>query len=270
MIMMRQPFIYALLLFSCASPSWTSAEEYPPDGGMPALFAEGKYFLKGRNPVRLCVDPDWEPYERLDENGRHVGIIAGYFSLLQKRSTIRMEVEPTRNWAQSMEFIKQRRCDIISALNDSEERNTYLSFTAPFIREPSVLITRADVNHPVRLQDMAGKTMAVVAGYIYDTNLRLDYPDIERIYVDNIQDGLRQVAEGKIDGILGRRLAMDYWIRKLRLDSLAASELIQYQSLLRIGVRNDYGELYLILNRAIKSLNNQDHRRLRQAYIIPR
>jgi hypothetical protein len=29
-------------------------------------------------PVRLCVDPEWAPFEYLDDQGRHQGMAADY------------------------------------------------------------------------------------------------------------------------------------------------------------------------------------------------
>ena len=49
--------------------SWAFAAEQTA----PALGPEERAYLAGHPDVRLCVDPDWMPYERLGADGRHQG-----------------------------------------------------------------------------------------------------------------------------------------------------------------------------------------------------
>ena len=41
-----------------------------------------KDYLKNKKVINLCVDPDWMPYEMI-ENGKHVGMTADYIKLLE-------------------------------------------------------------------------------------------------------------------------------------------------------------------------------------------
>jgi len=47
--------------------------------------AEQAYLDRVRS-VKMCVDPDWEPFERINEQGRHEGIGADLVQLVAQRS----------------------------------------------------------------------------------------------------------------------------------------------------------------------------------------
>lgn len=97
-------------------------------------------------PLRLCVDPDWAPYEWLDEDGRHRGIAADLLRLIAKGAGVGLQLVPTATWDESVSFARSGKCDALSFLNETPERRTWLSFTKPYFFDRNVIITRAE--HP--------------------------------------------------------------------------------------------------------------------------
>ena len=53
---------------------------------------EEKEHLAAKGRVTMCVDPDWMPYERIDEQGKHVGIAADFMFEFQKRIPVPIEL----------------------------------------------------------------------------------------------------------------------------------------------------------------------------------
>ena len=68
------------------------------------LSNEEKSFLAEHPTVRMCADPGWLPYDKLDARGRHSGIFADYHALFRARIEIEVEMVPTRTWAECLEL----------------------------------------------------------------------------------------------------------------------------------------------------------------------
>ncbi len=99
-------------------------------------------YLSQKRTVTMCVDPDWAPFERLDENGTHVGIAADLIQLVVQRTGLDIKPLPVRTWDESLAASKDGRCQIMSFLNQTPERERWLRFTSPIFLDPNVLITR--------------------------------------------------------------------------------------------------------------------------------
>lgn len=57
--------------------------------------------------ITMCVDPDWEPYERMDEYGNFKGIAADLVELISERLEVPFVVVPTVDWDETLEVSKQ-------------------------------------------------------------------------------------------------------------------------------------------------------------------
>mgnify|MGYP001591631110 FL=1 len=80
-------------------------------------------YLDNNPALELCVDPDWMPYEKLDANGQHVGLVAEYFSLFESRLNIKFKVLETTSWEETQGLCQEQKCDIVSALNKTQKRS---------------------------------------------------------------------------------------------------------------------------------------------------
>ena len=108
------------------------------------LSPEEREFLQRKGRVKMCVDPEWLPLEKI-EGGVHIGIAADYMAIMQDFLTIPIELVPVKSWTQSVELAKARRCDIFSLAMPTPERLEYMQFTPPYLRFPLVLASRSRV-----------------------------------------------------------------------------------------------------------------------------
>lgn len=246
-------FFLALLLAPSAS---VMAEQTAP---------EETAYLQAHPELRLCVDPDWMPYERLDSDGHYQGLIAEYMALFQQRLGVRFRPVPVTSWSETRARYEAGECDIVSALNVSAERIRHLDFTQPYVESPAVLVV-AEGSPANRLEDLAGRGLGMVEGYIYESKLRHDYPAINLEFVANMQEGLSRVARGELDATLGPLFLVAYSIQQQGLEGLKMVGNTEYQDQLRIGVRKGDSLLHAILNRQVQALSAEDHARIRRAW----
>jgi two-component system, NarL family, sensor histidine kinase EvgS len=62
-------------------------------------------FLEKHGIIRMCVDPDWMPFERINQISLHEGIAADFVQLMATRLGISIKLVQTSNWEESKKII---------------------------------------------------------------------------------------------------------------------------------------------------------------------
>ncbi|CCQ73157.1 transporter substrate-binding domain-containing protein [Magnetospira sp. QH-2] len=236
---------------------------------IPLSDPEAEYLYRN-GPITMCVDPDWMPYERIDEDGNHVGMAADYINLLEKRIGTPIRLIPSANWSESLVLAKARKCDILSSLNDTPERRVFLNFTVPYIKSPLVLVTQNDVPFLDGLKDVYKRSLAVPKGYAHGEFVRRDYKNIPVVDVASVQDGLERVSKGEVFAHFGSLYVVVNEIQRVQLSNLKVNSQTEYQNRLSVGVRNDAPLLLAILDRAVRSITPEEHIQIRRKWTATR
>lgn len=250
------------MLFSC----WVFYASAEPL----TLNASEQTYLLNHPVINMCVDPDWLPYEKLNSQGQHIGLVAEYMDLLQSRLNVTFKVKKTNSWDETQKLYQKGTCDIVSALNKTVEREQYLVFTQPYIKSPAVLVLNEKNVQDSQLDDLKGKNLAMVKGYVYDAKLRQQYPEINIVYQPNMDSALKKVASGEVDATLGPLFLSFALTQELGLDNLKIMGDAEYQDELCIGIKKDNTILAAIFNKAVESLTSEDNAMIRKTWASKR
>jgi ABC-type amino acid transport substrate-binding protein len=117
-----------------------------------------------------------------------------------------------------------------------------------------------------QLSDLNGKTLGMVKGYIYDSKLRKQYPDINIKYYPNMNEALISVSNKKIDATMGPLFLLFALTKELNLNNLKIMGDSEYQDELRIGIQKDNQVLTSILSKAVLSLTDKDNAQIRKRW----
>gem|GEM_PF-6211798 len=228
-----------------------------------------KNYLKTKKQITMCIDPNWAPYEIIDDNGDYVGLSADYFDIFQQMIPIPITLVKTRSWDDSVQFAKARKCDILSMLNKSPERSKYLNFTEPYIRAKVVLVARDDVVYLDGLESLSGRTLAVVKNYVYEEIVSNSHPEINIVTVKNLAEGVQKVSDGSVYAAIGSLMTILKQIQELGLTNLKIAGPANLQNKFCIGARNDEPELVSIFDKAIKGVDQETKNKiLRRWYTV--
>jgi len=230
------------------------------------LNSEEQAYLEKVPTIKMCVDPDWLPYEKLDRQGQHIGLVAEYMALISNRLNINLSVVKATSWEETQKLYQNGMCDIVSALNKTPERENHLLFTEPYIKSPTVLVIKNSNVQARQLTDLNGKKLAMVKGYVYDEKLRKDYPEIQIVYQTNMDMALQKVSTGEIDATLGPLFLIFALTQEQNLDNVKIMGNSEYQDELRIGIKQGNTVLANIFNKAISSLSVEDHTFMRKSW----
>jgi signal transduction histidine kinase/ABC-type nitrate/sulfonate/bicarbonate transport system substrate-binding protein len=230
-------------------------EKYKINNSNPSLnlTPQERLYLNGKK-IRMCLDPDWMPFEKLEES-KHIGMSADYLALIEENIQTKIEVVPTQSWEQSIEFAKERKCDIFSLAMQTPERKKYMNFTSPYLEVPLVLATKPEVPFVVDFHTLKDKKIGIPKGYAFVEILKKKYPNLEIIEVQNITDGLGRVRDGSLFGYIGTLASVGYMFQTEFTGELEIAGKFDEKWELGIAVRNDDPILLSILEKAIQSVD---------------
>jgi len=213
------------------------------------LSENEKEYLKNKTQFTMCIDPDWLPYEAFS-NDKHIGMSADYFKIIEELIGIPINVIKTKSWSQSLEFGKQRVCDIFSLVVDTPSRRTYLNFTKPYFSFPLVVATKHNKSFVADISNIKDKKLSIVKGYAFIEILMNRFPNIDLIEVSNVENGLKLVESEVVFGHIDTLPVLGYQIQQGYLDTLKIAGKFDEKWELGIGVRNDDDLMFSILNKA--------------------
>jgi len=229
-----------------------------------------KAYLATKTSITMCVDPAWMPYESINENGEHIGLAADFMALISAKIGMPIELVSSKTWSESLEYARARKCDILSLLNKTPERSEYLNFTDSYLDATVVLVAREDVVYLDGFNAVSGQTLGVVKGYVYESHIRSNYPDVRLVYVDNLDDALRRVSKGELFAAVDSLLIATHHMQALGLSNLKIAGQTDFVHELRVGVRNDDAQLLLIMQKALDAVTQVERNEIFQRWFTVR
>lgn len=222
---------------------------------LPTLSAAERQYLARGETVRLCVDPDWTPFERINEQGQHEGIAADLLALVMQRTGLKLTLLPVSNWDESLAASQSGRCQVMSFLNQSPARDAWLDFTSPVFIDPNVIITREEHPYIADLHSQSGKTVALPRGTAVEERIRREYPALRPILTETEEEAIALVSERKADMTIRSLVVAAYAIKKEGLFNLKiAGSVADFSNRLRIGVIKGHPLLLGILEKGVATI----------------
>ena len=218
------------------------------------LTIDQKNYLKEKKQITMCIDPNWMPFEKFDKNSKHIGMSADYYKLFEKILEKKFEVIRTDSWSQSLEFAKQRKCDILSLAMETSKRKKYMNFTKPYIQVPVVLATKLDTTFIDNIRFLKNKKIGIVKNGAFSELLRDEYPNLNIVDIDTIYQGLTMVEKGELYGFADTSIAIGTIIQTDFTGVLKISARFNEKMNLSIGVRKDDIILLNLLQKAIDNI----------------
>ncbi|MDY3203583.1 MAG: ABC transporter substrate-binding protein [Arcobacter sp.] len=217
------------------------------------LNDEEKRYLEKKEKITMCVDPNWMPLEKI-ENNKHIGIAADYIKIIENKIKTPIVLIPTKTWSESIEKGKKRECDIFSLVMTTPEREKYLNFTKPFLNIPVVLASNINAPFIDNIDQIKHEKLAIVKDYAYAEIFKIKFPNINFIDVVNVKEGLKKVEKGEVFGFIGSLATVGYEIQNNYIGQLKITGKFDETLDLAIASRNDEAILNTILNKAIEDI----------------
>lgn len=236
-----------------------SIKEYV--GGHIELNEKEKAYLN-TNVIKYCINPDGLPFEGLNEKGEHIGMSSDYYNLFKKMLSAKFELVPTKNWNESINYIKEKKCNMLAFSMETPERKEYLNFTSHYLEVPLVVATRVDVPFINQILDLEGEKIGIIRGDAFVKILREKYPSLNIIEVEDIYDGLDKVKNGQLFAFIDTLASIGYEFQTKYFGELKIAGKISENLKLSIAVVKEDEILLNILQQTVNKITNEMHREI--------
>ncbi len=217
-------------------------------------------YLQSKDKIRMCVLPNWLPFEQIDENGKHRGIGADIMQIISKYIDKPIELIPTKEWAESLQNIRDRKCDILPVAMNVFSRRDSMNFTEPYVFEPFVIATKLDKLFVKDSYSLSNKKVGIVKNYAFIEVLKQKNPSIQIVDVKNTKEGLEKVSSGELFGYIDTMPTIGYGIQKYSMFDLKIAGKLEFNIELSIASRNDEPILNTIMQKALDSISEEQKR----------
>ena len=215
-------------------------------------------FLSTIEELTACVDPSWMPFEGLQE-GKHIGLSSDYLKIFSQNLNIPIRVIPTKSWSQTLEFAKERVCDILPLVTKTAQREKFLNFTSPLIKTPIVIVTKLNTTFVADIHSIKGKKLGIPKGYALADKLTKKYSYLNIIEVPTTQDGMEMVKDGELYGVIGSLGVIGYVIQRKYFGQLKINGKFNEYLSVPMGLRDDEPLLQTIFQKLIDNLSSSQH-----------
>ena len=235
-----------------------------------ALSEREQVWLEQHPVVRIGVDPQWFPFEYLDEDGNYRGVVADVMQRVGELLGVEMRVVEADDWSAMVEQTERGEVDLITAIMQSPERERFLRFTSPYYKLNFTLVTRGEQPQWNALEKLVenGVTVAVPENFITHQRLQRDYPSLSITTRPTVLEVLQAVERGEAEAAVVTMEVAAQLIQAYRLKQVRFGiPLFEDMGALRMAVRKEWAELIPMLNKALETLSEEEIQRIRNKWM---
>lgn len=161
--------------------------------------ARQQQWVQQRKVLRVLINPDFAPMTYLDTDGEFAGASADVLNYIAQRTGLRLQVVQVSSLEQMEGMIERGEADLIAALAPSESRLTNLRFSRSYLASSMVLVTGQALHGAQRLEQMAGRRVAVPYGSVAMATLLASQPTMRQLIAPGGAAALAMVDRGDAD-----------------------------------------------------------------------
>jgi len=222
-----------------------------------------KAWIVRQDTVYFGYDPDWKPYEFINSQGKHDGILEQLVQLIRDRSGLNLQPYPNLTWQSSVEALKKDVVQVLPCIGITEDRTTFMSFTSTYMSFPFVIINSKEGEFVGDMQDLKGLTLAMPKGYVITKKVERDYPDINIVYTHSLEEALLLVVTNKVDATIEGLAVASYYLNYRGFDNLQiAGNTDEYNIELNMSVKKGNDTLLSVLEKSLNSISPSEKQKL--------
>lgn len=220
------------------------------------LTAKEKEWLANHKEIKVAVKSGWMPIEFRLAKEPHRGVSVDYLARIKKLTSIHIDtVEYT-------EDIDSSQADVISSVSgNSLKTSDFKLLKQPYLVIPNAIYINKNKSNKFTdksLGDVKHAKIAVYRNSIVAKNIREDFPNLNLVYVDIIDEALNYLKTGTVDAYVGNELVIDYHITFYRLKFVEKSGLTPFTSNISMAVKADEPLLASILEKALLAIGQNN------------
>ena len=220
------------------------------------LSSKQKDYLDNKEKIKICIDDFWRPFEYM-QNPEKKGISQDYMKEFSKIIKKDINLVSTKSFKESNSFMNSGLCDasIATSYKDIEIDDIVLS--TPYFSLPYVVATKSNTPYIYDIDQIKDKRIGMVRDYAYIKKIKTNYPNIEIIEFDDIDEGMRSLSSKNIFAFIDLASSISYSIKKQHLLDIKISGQLKDEWQLRLTTTHEDSLLLDTLNYSINSLSSE-------------
>jgi len=214
---------------------------------------EQKKYIHNKKTINVCTNPNWAPLEFRDDTPK--GITIDILNIIAKKTNLKIQYIKTDSWAQSQEYLKCKKCDILPSVIKTKIREKYAAFTDPYITYDLAIVTKNDKPLVSNISDIVDKKMSRKEASGISMLLKNKYPNIQIKNTKDMLEAFKDIQNGTSYFTITTLPVLAYNSKKYDLNDLQVAGYTNLKYDLRIAVRDDDKKLLSVLNRAISLIS---------------
>ncbi len=237
-------------------------------GQRPVWLTQDEWsFVQNHPTISIGPDPGFAPIESFDSDGNYIGLAADYIHLIEQKLGIRFEVVRLKSWDEVLRKTRAREIDALPAAANTPQRQEYLDFAPPHLVLPGVILVRDKVEGELGLTDLKGRSVAIVAGYVWQEMIEAEHQGINIVPVDNLESGLQKLAFGAVDAMIATLPVAIHVIEEAGIQNLRVAGETGFFTRLSFGTRKDWPLLNSVIVKALAEITAEEKQNILSRWI---
>jgi two-component system sensor histidine kinase EvgS len=225
------------------------------------LSKQEQEWLLENNTFTFVTDPDWMPYEGINEQGINQGILPEYLDIVAKALNINFQRIPTDSWQQSANLILDRKANIASAAATYRPFSE-MEFSKSFIESPFVIVMQNQDKYIDNISNVLDKHITLIKGYASTNDLMKRFPDKSFHLVSSAEKGLEDLSSGKTDVFISSLAQVNYLIAEQGYNALRIVGKTKYELAISFAVQPELAPLVPIINKVLDSISTKEKKQI--------
>jgi len=222
------------------------------------LTIKEKLYLQKKNILKMCIQKNVMPYERI-ENNNFQGIVSKYKELFEAKLNINIKYIIAKDRTQTLAYLKENRCDMISFIGNADNREKLMNFTLPYIHLPYVTVSKKNKFFISNFKQLENATVLTSNCKVLNEQIDQNYPFINKTKIDNFRDAFIKIDKGEADFFIANIAEIVHHMKYYYSNGIHISGILNEEFRHGFGVNKDDKILLDILNKTIKNITKVEH-----------
>lgn len=240
----------------------------------PILTLEEKEWITKHPVLRATSKVNAAPMEFM-RAGEAVGFSVDYLNLAAEKVGLEIEYITGFTWGENIDKLKRREIDISHNLVQSEERNTFLDFSSPYIEMNAAIFGKTGEPSINSIEGLKNKKILLVEGWAAVDEYKKKYPELNFTEMSSSVEALLAVSKGDYDLYfiplsVGNYLLETEFIAGVSVLGDLEFMNVNNQGYVKIGTRNDWPLLNTIIKKGMMSIKDVEFNEIAEKWLIPK
>ncbi len=227
--------------------------ETPTQRDMSVLNKEQQAYLSDKQKLSICFPPDIPPFV-LYEDDKLSGMAGDHIRYFEERLGIPIEPVVSKNAKEALQMTIDGKCDLHLVMQDHPDLKDRLLLTRPYIGDDMVMVTRADEPFIPDLHLIQKSRLGAIGNSVMKDDLESEYPQMEIIAVESIDEGLMKVLNGELYGFVYPMIVLNHIVQHDYPGQLRISAKTDDQFIASIAIHKDEPLLHEIFEKILSGM----------------